>query len=440
MRSSSQIRRFPRMVLLVLFAMAGWESRVVSAQVVEGIYPQHLIEYSAWLDLDEEQSKAAERLYDAYWSRYQAEFLHRTRAYHSKMPGMTSPGYVEAYETHLPERREILVEMKRRDEAFFADLEAILRPDQRPRMRRVRYARQRQLWSVGRDQLPEGNVDLAHLVLQLDLTDDEEARASEILDWYEPQLLAELKETQKAYLEFLPLMHRRMSIKKSYLDGTPLTPERLQAMFAEINPLHERSAEVLKGPGEDLVDLNRRALKQFKAVLDEDGRERLDRLYREEAYPEAWPDPVNAIVLYQAAAKLDDLEESQRATVAVLRDQFQREHERLSERLAEALMDRRRAWRHGGPHLEHPEHLDMDRILEIGLEREKLNEHQIDRLRTILLPEQIERLPEWDFEKNSPDRPWDWADTLRRREQREQMKKDRIERARELRREHGRGR
>jgi len=393
------------------------------AQRIEGIYGHRFAEYIHWLDLDEDQTEVAWAMHRDYERAYDEEFLPVIRDYTAKMPAIHEPGYNEARKAHADERRAIDEEMKRRDEEFFARLQSLLRPEQVERMERVRYARHRQILRTHRGELPEGNVDLAAFLPRLELSDQEEEGAFDVLDRYEPQLITALQESWKAWRRFFPLSHEVAALqaevneRQARGDGVETA-----VLKRELDLLKDRWARTTKATTRRLVELNRATLAQFLEVLDDQSASELKRLYNEEAYPEVYPDPMNAIVLYGAAAEIDTLSEGQAASVAAAREQFEREHHRMSRTLAEAFMERRKG------------NLAWEVIFDPGLKREALNARQIEVLRAILLPEQIALLPEWDFEESPPERPWDWGDMLSRweryRKQDERLDETRDERIR----------
>jgi hypothetical protein len=132
----------------------------------------------------------------------------------------------------------------------------------------------------------------------------------------------------------------------------------------------------------------------------------VSKLYFEEAYPEVHPDSASAHHLYDIAAAIDTLTADHRSNLATLREAFQMQHDRLSERMMESVFKCGLAEFARAPDYAAAVASELETLTQLGRTREALNLGQLTRIRDALPPEQAARLPDWDFEKKPPRRPW----------------------------------
>ena len=177
--------------------------------------------------------------------------------------------------------------------------------------------------------------------------------------------------------------------------------------------LRRRMGRIAIGANQQIVLLNRQMLAAFLGVLDPDNQQTLQRRYLEGAYSLVHPDAGNAATLYAAIEQLDDLTEDQRTTVAALREIFERQHAHISGKMRESVAERIKLDMRGTFESNRAYREEWNVLRELGLEREELNARQIKPMYGILTPEQIARLPAWDFEENHRPRPWDFHNLSR---------------------------
>lgn len=153
----------------------------------------------------------------------------------------------------------------------------------------------------------------------------------------------------------------------------------------------------------------------MSTLLPDDLAETLRERFLQSAYPEVYPDPADARQLYEALEHADVLRDEQRAAVESLRLMFETRHNVLSETMAEAIH-----WRLWSICGSRPSPLGFESeawraLFGAGEAREKLNADQRQLLQAVLTPEQAAVLPEWDFVKKPPKRPWDSRPVARSR-------------------------
>lgn len=170
--------------------------------------------------------------------------------------------------------------------------------------------------------------------------------------------------------------------------------------------MQAEAAQRIRQPSQRMVNLNRATLRQIKDSLPPPTARAVQMMYDAAAYPETCPDPAYAGRLYDAAERIEGLTNDQLALLAALRAAFQQEHDALSEHMMALTSERGLAQFNRGPGWTATVLAIEDKETSLGQKREILNASQLARIQAALLPEQTQQLPEWDFKKNPPKRPW----------------------------------
>jgi len=428
-------------VLASVFAAAG-----VAGQDRLGIDEREFALQVRWLDLNDQQHAVARSLFEEYRTWLLKDLAPRVRKI-----GVLSAwerGYEQWRRDHGDEHDALMSELEEKDRRYFENLEALLTDEQLPRMDRVLLGRQRFRWRVGREQLPGANVDLIELVEGLPLGqlkrrhesqvrrarmlrkfdeaerpfdvqalpleerglalgDEEHERVEAIISDFEPQFVRALREASEETSRRIALSYKGVYINQRIeADGEDLEARERARLERRRDAYWDRATRTGNAARRRLRALNEAALVRFEAALSEANAELLRSRYLELAYPQVYPDRASAVQLYDVAQDLDDLNEGQRPMLDALRAQFLREHEALSEEMAEAVMAKYTEAGNREQSIENS-YEGGRRLLELGRKREALNEKQFNLLRAQLTPEQREHLPDWDFEANPPPRPWD---------------------------------
>lgn len=366
---------------------------------LEGITAGEVEGYARWLELNETQRDILELLFADY--RTQIDRLTpRARAYLGSIPAPFEPGYEEAVRERHPEGRNLRWEQARLDAEFLEAVEDILREEQRPLMARVWLGRQRDLWRVGREQLPGANVNLFALVEELDLEPEENEEVVAVLMEAEPAILRAMRETHRALARYWPTFHEAMALKREAIPAAEAEGRwnEVRDLLHEMEQLKKKRLRVGVSSRHRLLAENKRLLQRLREVLPRHAETAVRSRFLEAAYPEVYPDPGSAALLFEVALELDDLTADQAAALEARRDRWRRTHARLSVEMAEVMFRRRDSTIENAPD---------GTLMELGREREALNARQIELVRPVLTPAQRERLPEWDFQTSPPPRPWD---------------------------------
>jgi len=411
---------------LVILAVAVFLAAPAWAQRFERITPRELESYMRWLELDDEQKAVAGELHRDYIETWEEDLLPRAQAVWKQGGGDNPTSSRRIWN----EWEDVVAAALERDEAFFTSLEQVLRPEQAPRTQRVRLGRARHLWRHGTSEFPEANVDLIALVEELDLDEDTQAAVDEVIAEFEPVFVAALQDAGDLSIDFRKrrLNADMLAIHNALLEARRFDEQaRIDALEENLDDLKVERGRLILPDYRRLVHINRGGLTRIMSVLPDHEAEALSVLYREAAYPHVYPDPADARALYDAASGIDNLGKLRHHAIEAARTTFRAAHDRLSREMAESWMKVRSGRIDGTPEAKR-EAVEHDlRFQNLALEREALNAKQALILRGILSPEQFALLPDWDFEKNPPPRPWDPHDTLRRRERLMQERAERIE-------------
>ncbi len=398
--------RLSTLVPMIAFASYAC-APVTGAQALRPIQETDLWYYAEIVRLSEDQRTLAKAFLDDYQARVETDYRPQYRMWLAAQSDyMRAAGRpeehefrtVELYKASAALHDKVFADLDMLDAGFFRDLQSILAPDQFDRFARVYHARHRQLFRRSRSVLPEANVDLFAFLDDANLSDAVRADVSALYESefvrlirasYEARSLAEGDTAERLNLLALQKQHK------------PQTPE-WNEIAMRLRRIEERSGRFSIPPSDNLVHFNRTFLAELKELLAPREYAAIETKYLREAYPEVYPDPGTAEALYAAALKLDDVDDNTRAAIKGLRDSFRFDHDRLSRRMCESIFKRRRASLKNEPIISL-----WDELLEIGRQRERMNQDQLALLRVLLTPEQVKQLPGWDFVAQPPPRPWD---------------------------------
>lgn len=362
--------------------------------------------YSVVLELDEDQRVLAKSFLQDYETRIGVEYLQRYSEWRSMvsafMTAATQPNASvqarELYDAAFERRGHLVLSLEEHDDRFFNDLELILNDTQRSRFQTVRFMRMRQVYRRGRNALPEANVDLFAFLDQARFRTIQVAHAI-LCKEQEFILLLRQSDDGNALGERYSIEYSAAYVRmQEHQEGTP---ERAH-WWNECMRAAQHITRYKLPPSDNLVHFNRTFLAELKELLAPREYAAIETKYLREAYPEVYPDPGTAEALYAAALKLDDVDDNTRAAIKGLRDSFRFDHDRLSRRMCESILKRRRASLKNEPIISL-----WDELLAIGRQREQMNQDQLALLRVLLTPEQVKQLPGWDFVAQPPPRPWD---------------------------------
>lgn len=387
-------------------------------------------------EASENQSAAIRGLHALYREHWRAEFGARVSALRSMVARIN--GMIAHPETPDDGENTVSLLAKYRDEAgtvrpsliaandaFWEQAGVILNESQRPQLECAQRVHRRMELQPREGVIRERHIDLVDLyrpfltlvdaadgaqrdpaawsILRFDATESQ-AVLQILMEWERDRVHA-LEALVIAEIRAASLRAQAMDMRRA-IRLADLSPQEREAQSRPADALRAEAARFDLPPSRRLVELNRLTLTRIKDVLAPDKQRAASMLYFEEAYPEVYPDTVSAEHLYRIAAAIDSLNVEQRSHLTDLHEAFQLEHDRLSERMMESVYKRGLVEFARGPDCTVALASEFERQMQLGREREALDFAQLAQIRSVLLSEHAALLPEWDFEKKPPKRPW----------------------------------
>lgn len=259
---------------------------------------------------------------------------------------------------------------------FFSDLRSVLTEAQEAKWQTVERLRRRET-SLRGGALSGESVDLIDLVGTLKAPSDVASNLAPALDEYEMEMDRRL-------------IAREASRKDMPQFGAGSAQLDLEAMQAAM--------EASRKEGERIVELNERTAAKIQAMLPEDLAKAFASEYRKRSFPRVYrTSRVSRDV--EAALKFGDLDGSQREALEALRASYERDAGAANSKWADAVRESERSGQQGGvfggpggPMMvtmgDEPEPLQQARKA-----RREIDDRAGETLKSILRPEQRERLP-----------------------------------------------
>lgn len=366
---------------------AGMGGSKVSASEVE--------QFSKILSLDKTQASAFKDLHQAY----EAEYEQASKVMQDKMEKMRA----EAQDTGdwsvmIKDAQEVAQTFQTKstdlEKSLMSDLKALLTPDQTTKWPSLeRTHRRNQSLSGGTIPgfgLAGEGVDLVKMVEELKLAKMPEA-VSQSLDRYESEMDSALIERDAKRKDMAEQMNPfgKKDGKGGGGDGGGMP---------DFKKISEMMSEMRK-TGIKVRDLNDRYSTLVASGLPDDVREDFSTRFKKAKFPQVYREAYTGKAL-TAAAGFKDLDQQQQSGIADLAAVYKRESATANERYAKAQAD---AEKDGGGEdmmggwmkmMNGDQGGDESDLAVAKKAKRKLDTDTLDKLKGILTPEQVERLPE----------------------------------------------
>lgn len=368
------------------------------------------------LEFNEDQRAIVRQLYSEYRAKHSNYLFYgdgpvdpeRKRPMIQGGPAPFEKGFAAYLEEHSEEYVRIRRTLQSFSDTFFADVASILSEPDEIGMQRARWAHERFLLQRGDSDLPAGRVDLVQMVLDLPISDETRAALEPWFLDFEPRFIEALRDLDLANKRYwigynrdaVPLMEQQRTLPADAYEER----EQIYNRFLQQAETHVHTYFAAKKRLHDLVLDGKRSVSE---LLSREEAAELERRFNEIAFDLIYPDHTSAEPLYEAALAIENLQDEQRTAINVHRQLYREQHADVSERMEHARLIHRMANGLRWDRMDAAKGESWRKLREAGYEREYLNEDQLDVLRSILTPQQFEQLPEWDFDKNPPRRPWD---------------------------------
>ncbi len=271
--------------------------------------------------------------------------------------------------------------MEKLEDTFFADLKMLaIEPGQEEAFARVEQARRREEAQLaGQMSVVSGaTIDLSEIARVVEVSGNEAAREA---------LLAYEAEIDPVYTR---LIEKSTAVSRGWLERMRDMDDDSENMGFDQEALLEmqESMSAMRELGTQSKAINARYARQIMQVLPAESQPKWDREVKQRTWPTVYR-PSKAERQIDAAEKLDDLTPEQEENLATIRNTYQREASPINERWAKAIDDQQaegdQMWMGWGA--------DDSEADEVEKEREALDERFVERVRSVLTADQIERLP-----------------------------------------------
>lgn len=337
--------------------------------------------YSDVLGLSKEQVEQAATIHEGYSSaisqlrkQRQDQISEARRLADEDDPGEMMKAF-QAAQQNFTEKSSAL------EREFFSDLKGILTPDQESRWTAVERTRRREV-GLRRQTMSGAGVDLVEVTQGLGLDHEALAPVAPVLEDYETELDAQLQRSSKIQADMPSIGPGRNEID----------PEKLQT---QMHAMAEASQKV--------QEVNERSASKIEGVLPDSAKAKFREEVQRRSYPRVYR-PSRAARDIEAAMKLSDLSAEQRQRLELLKSQHERDIVPLNQNWARALRDKERSGSGGAVALagggvmmmdlgDEPDELKAARTA-----RKEADNRTADQLKSILTPEQREKLPKGPVE------------------------------------------
>jgi hypothetical protein len=270
------------------------------------------------------------------------------------------------------------------EKTFLQDFQAVLTPEQQalwPKVERVR----RRDTTINRGLMAGERVNLFEIVEESKLPSDVMTQVTPILDQYEVDLDRVLIERNKVQEEGIATFTRGGFGRQ----GEPPDMEKMQKAF---NEGREASVKVR--------DTNRRYAKQIEGVLPEERKAAFDAAVKEASFPDVYR-PSQVTRQITSVSGFADITADQKQQLSDLKEQYARESSPLADKLATAQEEQQMK-------MSAQDMMQMFRgeqegpVADLRRQRRELDRAFGEKLKAILTPEQVERLPQQDDRGGGP--------------------------------------
>lgn len=330
------------------------------------------------LGFDEAQKAAARTIFEGY----QTQMQEMAAEVHAKIERLREEIRDSGDNSMWSQMGDIMrdagARQKQADQTYMDELKALCTEEQEPRW--ANYERtQRRERNLGMGFLSGERVDLVSLVEKLELGEAARASLAPVLEQYETDVDREIQNRVKVYEELRAEAQPMFQNMRGFRDLQNLDMGKINAMMEKGRDASGR-----------VRDVNRRYARQIEGQLPEEKREEFSLAVKKQSFPDVYRQ-TRAERLLVAALGFGDLTAEQKESVQQLKDQFMRDLEVANESLAklqeenemtvtaEQMMD----WGRQG---EGPMADARNKKRTLGREAE-------DKLKRILTPEQVDRLP-----------------------------------------------
>lgn len=260
------------------------------------------------------------------------------------------------------------------EKSLFSDLKSLLTSEQEANWARVERMRRRETGLRG--GLSGESLDIADVVHTMKLPAEPAQLVAPMVEDYESAMDSHLKAKEAAQSE-----------APAFEPGKPMDVEAMQ-----------KQMESSRQMGEKIVQLNATTAEKIKAALPEDLQQKFADEVKRRSFPSVYRESRVAKDL-DAALAMSDLDESQRERLKEIKAAYARDLGPVNNRWADAIRESEQSGQEGGMALGGGGFISMrmgeepEGLREARKARREMDEKARERLKSVLRPEQQEKLP-----------------------------------------------
>lgn len=341
------------------------------------ISKRSLDRYSKVLSLSPEQKEAAQSLLDGYLAENKAAAKEAQSAMESAFAAFQdSQDHKALGEATRAAQRKRSERSAALEKAYFEDLRTLLTPEQDDQWAKVERLRRREKGLLN-GSLSGESVDLTEVIDELNLPPATLASLGEAVEQYEADMDRAIQARDAALAGSRPAEF-----------GPDMTFD-LAAMQAAMAKAREAGAQVR--------DVNQMHERRIEPLLPEDRRADFAEAFKRRCFPEVYAETAVARSM-KAAAALDDLTAEQKSSLSELQAGYERQARPASDAWADAVAaseaeGKDGAIAMGGAVMRISFGDDTGPVAEARKARKALDTSAREKLKAILTPAQLERLP-----------------------------------------------
>ncbi|MDX2130673.1 MAG: hypothetical protein SFY69_01315 [Planctomycetota bacterium] len=342
--------------------------------------------YAAAVGFTAEQSEFARTIHEAYVAGMEQAQKTRRQALEEARRAGEDTGDHGVFMERMPAiEKEFRAKSQAMEKSFFEDVHALLSPEQEDRWVKVERMRRREV-GLRAGTLAGESVDLSDLVASLSLAPEEAASIAPTLDEYEADLDRHMQERAR-------LMADEREFSLSPRGGDP--EEGMRRM--------QESMKAGRELGVKIRGTNEQYARRVASMLREEPRQAFERELQKRSFPLVYRQSRVSREL-EGALALDDLRPEQRDDLRALREQYERDAGAANDRWAGAIREAEQQENAGA--IATPMGVmrismgdEPEGLVEARKARRAVDEQASTRLRSILTPGQLERLPKASEER-----------------------------------------
>ncbi len=321
-------------ILTLLLSISAF-GQGTSGTLPDPISTSELQRYAIRLQLSPQQLQAAESLHDQYKREFRmlrdgeiSTFLKDMR----KLQGNGMMPSRDTMEEFLDRMDKLFKKIELLDNRLFDQLQSILTDEQLAIMPRVRKARQRNRYGEPQMMAFAGArpADISELILDLDLTAEEQAAVDPIAITYESRLTTQMEKlyeaTSTTYKDIFEALETHGFNEESLRENPEKAMEMMETMRTVMEEIARKAIDLANG----IHQLNATTYPRVRAVISAPQAARLRSAYLHRSYAEIAHTLDWDLSVYDAGREDEQLTEQQRSDLTALRAQADQKLDRLA--------------------------------------------------------------------------------------------------------------